>query len=391
MFKIFYTEADTNLYQGAPESNTGLDEILEIGKRYGADGTTLYESRPLLKFNMPEITSALSKYSVALSNCKFMLQLYTTDAKSLPAEYTITANVVAQPWVNGTGYFSSTNIVSDGATWTTNSSGSYWISSSQNMQYKTTEYRIAGTEGGGGSWVYLASGSYFNYAVFDQSFFNAQSVIDPVQVSNMPYNSATDINLDITDAVRLWISGSAIGSVIDNNGLVLRFSDADVANGDVSGYIRYFSRDTHTIYVPRLIMYWDNSTFTTGSLTAVNTESYVVYVDSKPIYHDTEVTKIRIYARDKYPRKSPTNLSPYQTVKYLPSSSYYTVKDAATDEVIIPYDNIYNKISCDSNGNFIYMDFSGFMPERSYRLEFKITEGFTEQYITEPVYFKVTR
>jgi hypothetical protein len=138
-------------------------------------------------------------------------------------------------------------------------------------------------------------------------------------------------------------------------------------------------------------MYWDNSTFTTGSLTAANIESYVVYVDSKPIYHDTEVAKIRIYARDKYPRKSPTNLSPYQTVKYLPSSSYYTVKDAATDEVIIPYDNIYNKISCDSNGNFIYMDFSGFMPERSYRLEFKITEGFMEQYISEPVYFKVTR
>ena len=391
MFKIFYTESDTTLYQGAPESNTGLDEILEIGKRYGTDGATLYESRPLVKFNMPEITSALSKYSVALSNCKFMLQLYTTDAKSLPAEYTITANVVAQSWVNGTGYFSPTNIVSNGATWTSNSTGSYWISSSQNMQYKTSEYRIAGSDGGGGSWVYLASGSYFNYAVFDQSFFNAQAVVDPVQVSNMPYNSATDINLDITDAVKLWISGSAVGSVIDNNGLVLRFSDADVANGDVNGYIRYFSRDTHTIYVPRLIMYWDNSTFTTGSLTGINTDSYIVYTDIKPQYKDTEVVKIRIYARDKYPRKSPTNLSPYQTVKYLPTTSYYTVLDAATDEVIIPYDDIYNKISCDTTSNFIHIDMSGFMPERYYRLEFKLIDGITEQYITDSVHFKVIR
>jgi hypothetical protein len=391
MFKIFYTESDTTLYQGAPSSNTGLDEILEIGKRYGTDGSTLYESRPLVKFNMPEITSALSKYSVNLSDCKFMLQLYTTDAKNLPSEYTITANVVAQPWNNGTGYFSPTNIVSNGATWTDNVSGSMWISSSQNIQYKSSSFRIAGSEGGGGSWVYLASGSYFNYAIFDQNYFNVQSVIDPVQVSTMPYSNATDINLDITDAVNLWISGSNVGDVIDNNGLLLRFSDADVADSNVNGYIRYFSRDTHTIYVPRLIMYWDNSTFTTGSLTRLNTDSYIVYTDIKPQYKDTEVVKIRVYARDKYPRKSPTNLSPYQTVKYLPTSSYYTVLDAATDEVIIPYDDIYNKISCDSTSNFIYIDMSGFMPERYYRLEFKLIDGITEQYITDSVHFKVIR
>ena len=391
MFKIFYTESDTTLYQGAPESNTGLDEILEIGKRYGTDGTTLYESRPLLKFNMPEITSALSKYSVALSNCKFMLQLYTTDAKNLPTEYTITANVVAQPWNNGTGYFSPTDIVSNGATWTDNISGSLWISSSQNIQYKSSSFRISGNEGGGGSWIYLASGSYFNYAVFDQSYFNVQAVIDPIQVSTMPYGSSTDINLDVTDAVNLWISGSNVGDVIDNNGLLLRFSDADAIDPNVNGYIRYFSRDTHTIYVPRLIMYWDNSTFTTGSLTGLNTDSYIVYTDIKPQYKDTEVAKIRIYARDKYPRKSPTNLSPFQTVKYLPTSSYYTVLDAATDEAIIPYDNIYNKISCDSTSNFIHIDMSGFMPERYYRLEFKLIDGITEQYITDSVHFKIIR
>jgi hypothetical protein len=391
MFKIFYTEADTTLYEGAPSLNTGLDEVLEIGKRYGTDGTTLYESRPLLKFNMPEITSALSKYSVALSNCKFVLQLYTTDAKSLPADYTITANVVAQPWINGTGYFSSTDSVSNGATWTDNVSGSMWISSSQNILYKSSSYLISGSEGGGGSWLYSTSGSYFNLVNFNQSFFNVQTIIGPTSFSNMPYREATDINLDITDVIDLWISGSSNGDVIDNNGLILRFSDADVVNGDVHGYIRYFSRDTHTIYVPRLIMYWDNSTFTTGSLTGVNTDSYIVYTDIKPQYKDTEVAKIRIYARDKYPRKSPTNLSPYQTVKYLPTSSYYTVLDAATDEVIIPYDGIYNKISCDATSNFIHIDMSGFMPERYYRLEFKLIDGITEQYITDSVHFKVIR
>lgn len=387
MFKIFYTESDTTLYEGAEQSNTGLDEILEIGKRYGTDGTTLYESRPLLKFNMTEITSALSKYSANLNNCKFMLQLYTTDAKSLPAEYTVTANVVAQSWINGTGYFSPTTITSNGAAWLYPSSGSAWLTSGQ---YNSSSYMITGSASGGGSWLYSTSGSYFNLVNFNQSFFDIQQITGPTSYSSLPYRDATDINLDITDAIKLWISGSN-GNTINNNGLILRFSDANVADPNVNGYIRYFSRDTHTIYVPKLIMYWDNSTFTTGSLTAANTESYTVYVDSKPQYKDTEVAKIRIYARDKYPRKSPTNLSPYQTVKYLPATTYYTVIDAATDEVIIPYEDIYNKISCDSTSNFIHLDMTGFMPERYYRLEFKIIDGITEQYITNLVHFKVIR
>jgi hypothetical protein len=138
-------------------------------------------------------------------------------------------------------------------------------------------------------------------------------------------------------------------------------------------------------------MYWDNSTFTTGSLTPANLDSYTTYTQVKPTYTDTEITRIRIYARDKYPQKSATNLFPVQTVKYLPTSSYYSVLDAATDEVIIPYDNIYTKLSCDSTSNFIYLDLNGFMPERYYRLALKVKNGILEDYITDQIYFKVVR
>jgi len=387
MFKIFYADKDATLYKGLPDTNTGIDEVLEIGKRYALDGTTLYESRALVKFNTTEIQNALTKYSVDVDDCKFMLQLYTTDAKNLPNDYTITANILAQNWVNGTGFLNSDYNIDNGATWNRPASGSTWISSSQMQQYKNTSFYISGSVGGGGSWIYDVSGSFFNYAYFNQAFFsnNGSTTYDTTA-----WHQPTDINLDVTDSVYYWISGSG-GTTIDNNGLILRYSDADVANANVSGYIRYFSKDTHTIYVPKLIMYWDNSTFTTGSLTSINTDSYIVYADVKPQYKDTEVAKIRIYARDKFPRKSPTNLAPYQSVKHLPLTAYYTVIDAVTDEVIIPYDDIYNKISCDSTSNFIYIDMTGFMPERYYRLEFKIVDGITEQYITDSVYFKVIR
>jgi hypothetical protein len=387
MFKIFYADKDATLYQGMPDTNTGIDEVLEIGKRYGLDGSVLYESRALVKFNTNEIQNALTKYSVDVNDCKFMLQLYTTDAKNLSNEYTITANIVAQDWVNGTGFLNSDYNVDNGITWNRPMSGSTWISSSQMTQYKDTSFYIAGGNTGGGSWIYELTSSFFNHAFFNQAFLSNSG---PTTYDTDAWHEPTDINLNVTDAVYYWISGSG-GTSIDNNGLILRYSDADAADANVSGYLRYFSKDTHTIYVPKLIMYWDNSTFTTGSLTSINTDSYIIYADVKPQYKDTEVAKIRIYARDKFPRKSPTNLAPYQSVKHLPPTAYYTVIDAVTDEVIIPYDDIYNKISCDSTSNFIYIDMTGFMPERYYRLEFKIIDGITEQYVTDSVYFKVIR
>ena len=79
------------------------------------------------------------------------------------------------------------------------------------------------------------------------------------------------------------------------------------------------------------------------------------------------------------------------TVKYLPSNTLYSLIDAATDEIIIPYDNIYTKVSCDSTSNFIYMDMTGLMPERYYRLEFKVVDDFLEEYINDKFFFKVTR
>jgi len=392
MFKIFYSEKDTTLYQQLSGSSIGLDEILEVGKRLETTGTGGIEySRSAIKFNMSEISSSMSKYSVSLNSCKFILQLFTTNAKNLPDSFSIDCKLMGQDWRNGTGYLYEPT--SDGASWimpmvswSLNSvTGSMWISSSQNIQVNSSSIYISGS-GVGGSWYYQTDPSGFDIDNFNQIYFTEGGQSNYV----VPSSSPTDINIDVTDAIKLWISGSN-NYAIPNNGFLLKLSEADEADTTTTGYIRYFSRETHTIYVPRLVMYWDNSTFTTGSMSQVDTDSYVTYTRVKPAYKDTEIAKIRIYARNKYPQKSATNLFPIQTVNYLPTTTYYTVLDAATDEVIIPYDNIYTKVSCDSTSNFIYIDFNGFMPERNYRLELKIVNGIEEQYITDQIYFKVVR
>ena len=398
MFRIFYSNSDATLYEGLStgstlsQTNTGLDEILEIGKRLGTDGSTLLKSRTLVKFDINDVSTTISKYNIDLNACKFILQLYTTHAKNLPAEYSIDAKIVAQPWINGTGFLSSDPVISNGVQWATPmtswslslKSGSSWISSSQQIQVNGSSLYVSGS-GQGGSWLWQSGSGYFNTSSFNQSFFTQPGLGEQESFSYRP----TDINMDVTDAIKIWLSGSG-GKSIENNGFLLKFSDADEADGNVTGYINYFSRETHTIYVPKLTMYWDESAYS-SSLSSADLDSYTVYTKLKPEYKDTEITRMRIYTRDKYPQKSPTNLFPIQTVKRLPETTYYAIRDAATDEYIIPYDNIYTKVSCDSTSNYIYVDMNGFMPERYYRLEFKIVDGFTEQYIDDEIYFKVVR
>ena len=377
MFRIFYPEADATVYESVPTTNTGLDEILEIGKRLGTDGSTLQKSRILIKFDMAEVTAAVSKYATNISSSKFVLQLYTSTAKNLPAQYTIDAQMAGQPWTNGTGYLASNPIVSNGVQWATpyaswsldSQTGGMWISSSQQIDLGTSGIRVSGS-GAGGSWLYSTGSTSFS----SSQAFSYQT---------------TDLSIDVSSLILKWVSGSNSQS-IDNNGFLLKFSNTDESTDAVTGYIDFFSRDTHTIYVPKLTMYW-NDTVYSSSLSAADLESYTVYTKLKSEYKDTEIIKMRIYTRDKYPQKSPTNLFPTQTVKRLPATTYYTILDAATDETIIPYDDIYTKVSCDNTSNYIYIDMNGFMPERYYRLQFKIKDGFTEQYIDDDVYFKVVR
>jgi hypothetical protein len=207
MFRIFYATKDATLYESAPDVNTGLDEIIEIGKRLDTAGDVLLKSRGLLKFDVTEVSESLSKYGKTVEECKFILQLYTSHAKELPAEYSIYSKLVAQDWINGTGTISY--LTNDGACWNTPYSGSNWISSSQAQQIGTSTLYVSGS-GAGGSWMYQSGSGDIAGLITSESF---------------SYRT-TDINLDVTDSIKIWLSGSG-GESIPNYGFLIQFSDDD--------------------------------------------------------------------------------------------------------------------------------------------------------------------
>jgi hypothetical protein len=182
-------------------------------------------------------------------------------------------------------------------------------------------------------------------------------------------------------------------------------SDTNVEEGNVTRYgnFIFFGRDTHTVYQPKLEVVWDDSKWATGSLSALSNtevEDMVLYMRGfRPEYKETSKVKFRVVGRTRYPEKtfSSTGYSTgYTTAKYLPSgSTYYQIKDAYTEDVIVPFGS-GSIVSCDSTGNYFNLWMNGLQAERFYRINYKVVSGSgtadeTVQYFDEKHSFKVVR
>ena len=190
---------------------------------------------------------------------------------------------------------------------------------------------------GGGTWY---TSSYTSGSHYKQSFTK--------------YSSNLDVN--ITDYVNEWLDGTRA-----NNGLIIKKSNADECSTTKFGSMKFFSSDTHTIYPPVLeVKLWD-FVWDTGSLQPLTTTDPILYVKGLSTeYKQTSKAHIRVYGRERFPERSFTS-SPIKSVKYLDPHIYYSVVDAETEQVIIPFDTYYTRVSCDGNGNYFNFWFNHFI------------------------------
>ena len=224
------------------------------------------------------------------------------------------------------------------------------------------------TNQGGGTWYTASFGSGVHYK---QSF-----------------TKYTDnLNVEVTDYVNEWLDGTRV-----NNGLIIKKANSDESSNRKLGSIKFFSSDTNTIYPPTLEVRWDDSSFTTGSLESLSGDDIIVYVKNLGTeYKETSKAKVRVYGRDRFPTRTFSTTSNYTLVKYLPTTTYYSVVDAETEQVIIPFDTNYTKVSCDSEGNYFNFWFNGLQPERFYKFVFRVDQNGTTKYFDDNFYFKVVR
>ena len=367
IYKIF-PSADATMYSKYPGKNTGLDEILEVAAKNNPnpknDLPDAVPSEPLL---YDDIRRSLILFSdedlqkiktFSTGSWKAGLKLYLSTADNLSIEYGLEVRQVSQSWNMGTGQFGDDPETRNGVCWYSTSS---YVNDQSSWATQPSNYFITP---GGGSWT----GSYFGSQSFD-------------------YKASKDPNVDVTNIVNSWFSGS------QNNGFIVKLpTNIESSSASYLG-LSFFSVDTHTIYPPTLEMKWDDS-FYTGSLSQISDSNFVVSLANNQGTYKTGTEKVqfRINARDKYPTRSFTTSSLYTVNKRLPITSYWAVQDLKTTDMVIDFDTNFTKISYDQNGSFANLYMSGLEPERYYKLLIKtvLSTGETIE-IDEDCIFKITR
>jgi hypothetical protein len=340
MIKFYSASYDASIYLQLPKQNTGIDGILEVGKFY--TGTTKEIYRTLIKFPTSDISSSISSNEIS-GSWKGFLNLKSAFSTELPIDYTLYSYPVSQSWTMGIGK-KYDYITTQGVSWQYRDGVNEWSSS-------------------GASW-YTASAA-------SQSFSY----------------STDDVRMDITDIIKLWLSGSIV-----NDGLIIKHSSS-VENDSLNyGYVKFFSKETDTIYEPKLEIVWDDAVFNTGSLSPVTgtaEDGYkVVLTNLKTKYPKDAKIQIRIKGRDKYPLKSFGSTFQYDQSKYLPTTTYYQLEDYVTGEIIYPFGE-YTKVSCDTNGNYFNINLATLPIGRTYELKIKIIENGVSTIISQKSIFEI--
>ena len=354
VYKIF-PEKDTTIYSKYPDMNTGLDQILEISnEKTLLAGSTPYASRVLIKFPTSEIEDVLNTIVLSTVNTESInsttpiistnglytasLRLYLADASNLPDTYSLECYSVSQSWEQGTGRFLYNPYDKENATWVNRDNTNEWLTASF---YTDTTASFQFANPGGGTWWFSYAGS--------QTF---------------GINQSKDINLNVTNITDGYNSNTLI-----NDGFLLKMTSNYELTNTSSYSLKYFSRDTHTIYLPQLEIKWDDSVYNTGSLNVLTNENIAITLGNNiGKYNRNDVYRFRVNARDIYPARQFTTVSVYTLNKALPSSSYWALQDLDTGEYVIDFDPSCTKLSCDGSGNYFDMYMAGLQPERYYKI-----------------------
>lgn len=352
MYYFVTASKDSTIYLQQPGQNTGRDEILEISKIYYGNLKDI--SRSLIKFDTSPLSQSIATGEVTMSSAELILT--ECESSEIANEYTLYAYPVSQSWDVGIGTRFDT-ITTDGVSWNTRKTSTNWLVGSASLE-SSGSYN-----GKGGMWY---TGSVASQVFNDES---------------------SDIIMDVSQSLSSWIGGS-----IPNEGFILKH-DSSKENDTVDyGQLKFFSRETNTIYQPKVRIGWDDSIFVTGSLTALTADDiHITFKRLKTRYKVGSKPEIRVFGREKYPLKTYANEYAYTDVYYLPNSSYYQVKDRITDEVIVPFGD-YTKLSCDSNGNYFKLNLTNWEYNRDYYIEIKIDrDGVIEYFEDKDLTFTIEK
>lgn len=368
IYKIFPIK-DASIYSLYPDKNTGLDEILDVSTNIDISGVP-QTSRFLVQFSSDEINNIIvNKINGNQWQANFKGFLASLEGLNLDTKLELFP--VSGSWNMGTGKYLYNPSIGNGVSWNYRfySGSNTWVTSSFNT-YVTASYSSIE---GGGTW-YISS---------------SNDTILPISgTQTFSYSDSGDIDINITNIVKGWYSGS-----IENDGLIIKQSEEFIDNENYQIIMKFFSIDTHTIYPPCLEFKWRDYIYNTGSSTnsIINSNLTTVSISNNPgTFYSGSVNVFRVNARPTYPVRIFQTSSLYTTNYYLPTSSYYAIKDLDTNEYVVNFDEQYTQLSADDYSSYFTLYMNGLEPERYYKILIKTSINNSTIIFDNNYYFKIT-
>ena len=324
------------------DQNFGRDQILEVKKEFYNNAFD-YPTRALVQFSgdeFTELSKSLSDGTIPLPQTgstvgsKFYLRLFEAEGNAeMTEEYKLAIRPISQSWTEGIGKFGDNPKVTNGCSWENRSNP------------------IGGT------------------AI---TWANAGVTVLTVSKSEQSFsNQSPDVNVEVTDMVNMWYEGQE-----ENYGMLINFSGSQETDSETFGHLKFFSRNTHTIFSPKLEVRWDDSSFVTCSLNELTmsglADNFLYMKGLRDEYKVGERVKFRVGARKRYIQKTFNTSVQTVTGSFITEGSgSYAIKDVATDEFIVPFSQ-FTSMSCDSNSNYFIQYLDGFYPDRVYKILLKL-------------------
>jgi len=369
MILRYYPSKDSTIYENSPTANTGVDSILDISKQAatgsaGGAATSSYNSRILIDFDYNAISASIVSLGYDPNTFTYGLKLYATEADEIPLNYDIDVYGVSGSWYMGLGRNGDSPITTEGVSWyyqqgkTTPSI--FWPTSSYPTNV-TGSYQV---NPGGGAWYTSSAAS--------QSFTY----------------TTTDLDIDVTSIIHEVQSGS-----IGFNGFIIKKSDSDEQSLTSIKALRFYSKDTGTIYAPVLEAKYDDHTYT-GSLSEIDLEDEVniTSINLKESYKEGARPKVNFNANYRYPPQTFATSSALLDAYRLPTGSQYAIYFADSDDALMGFSD-YTTLSHNDKGNYLKLDLESFQPERHYRIMLKVpqSDGVSYNIYDNAWIFKVER
>ena len=374
VYKIF-PDRDATLYSAYPDMNTGDDAILEVYNLYPSTQNSPRVARTLVDFKQEEISdivnTTISSSAGGLTDGKWSayLKLFIAEASGLNQKQDIEVRLISGSWENGSGQYNDRPQSTNGVSWN-------WTDYSGSKRWDLTGDELAGDS-------YHSIRDTEQEGQFIQSFdsrnirdinINVKHLVDVLRGEDTIYNYNGEVLTVGHDTFMVKLSGSA------------EFK----SGSEYQPHLKFFSVDTNTIYPPQLEFRWTDFTHETGSLSEINTSDIFLGIDNNPgTFYSESINRFRVNVRPEFPVRTFQTSSLYTTNHFLPTSSYYAIKDLDTNEYVVDFDKKFTKLSCDSKGNYFDVYMNGLQPERYYKLLVQTTISGSTIVKDEDYIFKV--